>query len=688
MYEGVENPGACRRTRGTRALLWVLAAATVVAAPVDGYARWVPASFVPLAVTAIALALSAAGWWLRPGTHLPRVLGTAAFLAWVAGTLAQQLAHPGRCLLVLLGAIGVLAYLWPSERLRRHTESIAPSSPEHELPLAALTAVVFGLDLWQSPAPSPLVRALALATMYGVPIALTFRRAGALSRRERGLLVFACLFALVPVAVALLSPAGSDRPWERLGLLSPVAVLLLAGNRALDRRLGAQVRGADPSLFDAAMLHPSRVLVVSFLAICALGTLPLGLPVASASDTPLTWLDAAFTAVSATCVTGLIVVDTPTALSGFGQLVVLVLIQVGGLGIMVFSAAAVVLLGRRLSLSHERVAADLVGASGRADVWRAVRMVLAVTFVTEAAAALLLTVAFVGEGDPFGVALWRGLFTAISAFCNAGFALQTDSLVPYAENGMILATIAAVIIVGGLGPAVVVTVGAWRRSARRTLHARLVLWVTAALLVVPTVAIAVLEWRGTLAGLGFFDKVANAFFQAVTLRTAGFNSIDLTAVHPVTWTLMVMLMFVGGSPGSTAGGAKTTTIAVVLLAIGAVVRGRERVELFGRTLPLETILRATAVTTLGVLSCCAALAAIQLTQSMSLEVALFEVVSALATVGLSIGGTAALDEVGKLIIIACMFAGRVGPLTLFVFLVAREERRARYRYPEEHVLVG
>jgi trk system potassium uptake protein TrkH len=688
LYEGVENPEACGRTRGMRALLWVLAAATVVSAPVAGYARFVPAAFGPLAVAAVSAALVAAGGWLGQRRGAPRLLGTAAFLAWVAGTVVQQVEHPGRCLLVLLGAVGVLGYLWPSERLRRHTESIAPARPEHEVPLVAFTAVAFGLDLWQSPTPSPLLRALALAAMYGVPIALTVRRAGTLGRLERGLLVAACLFAVLPIAVALLSPSGSDRPWERLGLLSPLAVLVLVGNRALDRRLGVQVRGGDPSLFDAAMLHPSRVLVVSFLAICALGTLPLGLPVASADGTPLTWLDAAFTAVSATCVTGLIVVDTPTALSGFGQLVVLGLIQVGGLGIMVFSAAAVVLLGRRLSLSHERVAADLVGASSRADLWRAVRMVLAVTFVTEAIGALVLSVAFLGEGDPIGLALWRGLFTAVSAFCNAGFALQTDSLVPYAENGVIMMTVAAIIIVGGLGPAVIVTAGAWRRSARRTLHARLVLWVTATLLVVPTVAIAVLEWRGTLAGLGFFDKVSNAFFQAVTLRTAGFNSIDLTAVHPVTWTLMVMLMFVGGSPGSTAGGAKTTTIAVVLLAIGAVVRGRERVELFGRTLPVETILRATAVTTLGVLSCCAALAAIQLTQSMPLELALFEVVSALATVGLSIGGTAALDEVGKLIIIACMFAGRVGPLTLFVFLVARAERRARYRYPEEHVLVG
>jgi len=215
-----------------------------------------------------------------------------------------------------------------------------------------------------------------------------------------------------------------------------------------------------------------------------------------------------------------------------------------------------------------------------------------------------------------------------------------------------------------------------------------VLWTSAILLVVPAIMITALECNGTLAGLSFGDRLVNGAFQSITLRTAGFNSIDLAQVHPATWTVMILMMYVGGSPGSTAGGVKTTTIAVVVLAIVAVVRGRERVEVFGRALPTATVLRATAVATLGVLGGCLALAAIQLTQAIPLDVALFEVVSALATVGLSTGGTGALDEVGKVIIIACMFTGRVGPLTLFVFLASNTREHITRRYPEEPVPIG
>jgi trk system potassium uptake protein TrkH len=328
-----------------------------------------------------------------------------------------------------------------------------------------------------------------------------------------------------------------------------------------------------------ALLHPSRFLVLSFMVICTVGTLLLGLPVSHRAGVSLSWLDAAFTSVSATCVTGLGVVDTPGTFSGFGQAALLLLIQVGGLGIMVFSAAAIVLLGKRLSLSHERAAVDLVGASGRAGLKSAIRQVLLVTFATEAAAAVLLALGFWWRGDGLGEAAWRGLFTAVSAFCNAGFALQSDSLVSYADSPWTLGVTGVTIALGGLGPAVVVS--SWPGEARRSLQARLVLWSTALLLVAPIPLIALLEWNGTLAGLSVADKLCNAAFQSVTLRTAGFNSIDLTQIKPATWSLMMVLMFIGGSPSSTAGGAKTTTVAVVLLAILAVVRGRPRVEIFG-----------------------------------------------------------------------------------------------------------
>jgi len=328
-----------------------------------------------------------------------------------------------------------------------------------------------------------------------------------------------------------------------------------------------------------------------------------------------------------------------------------------------------------------------VGATSRAGLTLAIRGVLTVTLITEATAALLLFAAFLVRGDTVGQAAWRAVFTAISAFCNAGFALQSDSLVSYANNPFVLSVVGLTIIIGSMGPAVIAAVVGWKDPSTRTLHARLVLWTTAAFIVVPAILITAIEWNGTLAGMMWIDKIFNGLFQSVTLRTAGFNSIDLAQIHPATWTVMVLAMYVGGSPGSTAGGVKTTTIAVLLLAIVAVVRGSDRVEAFKREIPITTVMRATVVATLGVLGSCVALVAIQLTQQLELDVALFEVVSALATVGLSTGGTAALDEVGKLIIMMCMFAGRVGPLTLFVFLASNTRDDVR-GYPEESVPIG
>lgn len=443
----------------------------------------------------------------------------------------------------------------------------------------------------------------------------------------------------------------------------------------------------EGSFMVGLLAQPAAVLVLSFLAIGGLGALVLSLPPMS-SDAPHTWIDSLFTAVSATCVTGLVTLDTPVAFTFAGQAAILLLIQLGGLGIMVFSAAAFVLFGRRLSLTHERAAVDLIGASGRADLIRATRLVFLVTFLTEGVGALLLFGAFWASGDPWKEALWRGVFTSISAFCNAGFALQSDSLIPYADNPIVLLITSAVIIIGGLGPGVIAALVTWRNRHQRTVHNRLVLWTTGLLLFGPMLSFLILEWGNTLGNLSIFDRIVNAWFQSVTLRTAGFNSVDLAAVHPATLILLMLIMFVGGSPGSTAGGIKTTTAAIIFLSVVAVIRGRNRIEVFGRTIPNEIILKSTAIALLGVMSVVLALAAILLTQTMSWETATFEVISALATVGLSIGGTGELDEIGKVIIIACMFAGRVGPLTLLIFMVSRTPSHTRKGLPIERPVVG
>jgi len=298
-----------------------------------------------------------------------------------------------------------------------------------------------------------------------------------------------------------------------------------------------------------------------------------------------------------------------------------------------------------------------------------------------------LTGLFVLEGDAWPTALWRGVFTSISAFCNAGFALQSTNLVPYQQDALILHVVGALITVGGLGPALIIGLPVLVRHDRASLQTRLALAVSALLLVVPAFAIAGLEWTNTLAGLSVTDRLHNAWFQSVTLRTAGFNSIDLEALHPATRTLMIVCMFIGGSPGSTAGGIKTTTAALLGLAVIAAIRGRTEATAFGRRITHGSIYKAAAIGTMGLVSVGGGMAALQLTQALPDHVLLFEIVSALGTVGLTIGGTAQLDDLGRIIVALAMFMGRVGPLTLFLLLTERESTRVA-TFPSEAIAVG
>jgi trk system potassium uptake protein TrkH len=435
--------------------------------------------------------------------------------------------------------------------------------------------------------------------------------------------------------------------------------------------------------------YPERLLVATFLALCLLGSILLVLPVSSATGHSLGWIDAAFTSVSAVCVTGLIVLDTPIDFNLTGQMVIVFLIQFGGLGIMTFSTAAMRLLGRRMSLRHEGVVAGLVSPQDRSQLFNVTRRLILFTFTTEALGAVCLWVSFVIQGDAVLPGLWRAVFTAVSAFCNAGFALQSDNLVPYQQNPLVLHVVAVLIIAGGLSPIVVLSIPDLLRRVGRPVAAqvKLALCTTLILLVVGFVFILAVEWHNTLGRLAFWDRFHNAWFQSVTLRTAGFNSIDIAAVRPATLSLMMVWMFIGGSPGSTAGGIKTTTIAILVLAVVAAVRGRWTVMSFGRRFSHKTVYKAAAIATLGAATVLTFLMLMQLTQAMPTGAALFETFSALGTVGLSIGGTGQLDGVGKILIMTCMFLGRVGPITLFIFLSSRVQETLWER-PEEEVEVG
>ena len=402
--------------------------------------------------------------------------------------------------------------------------------------------------------------------------------------------------------------------------------------------------------------HPERLLVGTFLGLSALGAVLLALPVSAAGERGAGLLDAAFTAVSAVCVTGLIVLDTPVAFSFAGQVVILALIQVGGLGIMTFSTAVLRVMGRRVSLRHEGAAASLISVRDRGQLVDSTRRILRLTLVSESLGAALLLPCFLLQGDAPLQAVWRAVFTSVSAFCNAGFALQSDNLVGYQTNPLVLHVVALLIITGGLSPVAVYAVPSLlRRRARPVpVQARLGLVAAGVLLAGGFLLLAVFEWNNALAHLSWADRLHNAWFQSVTLRTAGFNSLDFAVLQPASLTLAMAWMFIGGGPGGTAGGIKTTTMAVLVLSAFQIVKGSPRVGVFGRHLGEGTRHRAAAVVMLASVTVIGAVVALQLTQALPGIEILFEVISALGTVGLSIGATARLDEIGKVIVMVCV----------------------------------
>lgn len=413
--------------------------------------------------------------------------------------------------------------------------------------------------------------------------------------------------------------------------------------------------------------HPARLLVVTFLGLCAMGTLLLLLPVA-AENRAVGFVDAAFTAVSAVCVTGLIVLDTPNDFTGYGQFFILILIQLGGLGIMGLTTVGLHAMGRRISLTHERVLASMADTNHK-DLVQSLVTILKFTFAAEGVGAILLTIMFYAAGDTGSQAVWRGIFTAVSAFCNAGFALQSDSLMSWQASPAVLHVVALLIISGGMAPATTLVIPKWLAGRQVPIPARIALIASGALLVLGTVFILAFEWGGLLAGLSFLDKIQNAWFQSATLRTAGFNSLDIPGIANPTFLLMIAFMFIGGSPGGTAGGVKTTTVGILAMTFFANITNREEVILQNRRITAATISRAVTIVGSGLLLWFGVVLMLEVTQpQIPIRDLIFEATSALGTVGLSTGATGLLDEVGKIIIIIAMFCGRIGPVTLFMLL--------------------
>lgn len=438
-------------------------------------------------------------------------------------------------------------------------------------------------------------------------------------------------------------------------------------------------------------LRPAQWTAGGFLALILVGTLLLLLPIARSGPGGATPIEAFFTAVSAVCVTGHIIVDTATHWTGFGQVVIMLLIQIGGFGVMAFASVVGVATVRRLSLSTRLTTAAETRSFGLADIRSLLLGVLRITLLVEGTVALILFLWFwlyYGR-DPFQ-ALWLGIFHGISSFNNAGFSLFSDNLMGYVSDPVVSLTISLSVILGGLGfPVILQVLKHWRRPLLWSMNTRIVLWATPVLLVVGTVYITAIEWNnpGTLGALDWPSKVLAGFFQSVQTRTAGFNSIDIGQASDATLFGMSALMFIGGGPAGTAGGIKVTTFAVLFFILLAEVRGEGVVNVFGKRLSRAVHRQAIAVVMLAMGVVVTATVAIMLLSGVRLSLVLFETVSAFGTVGLSAGITSGLPLAAQLILCALMFIGRLGPIT-FATALAFRERQVLYQFPKERPIIG
>lgn len=438
-------------------------------------------------------------------------------------------------------------------------------------------------------------------------------------------------------------------------------------------------------------LHPAQTVVVGFASAILLGTILLLLPMSTREGRSPSFVDALFTSTSAVCVTGLVVVDTPTYWSSFGQVVILLLIQLGGLGIMIFASLIGLLLARKLSVRSRLNTAAEAKSVGYDDVRGLVRGIVLISLLIEAATFLFLFPRFVFEYDyGVGEAAWHAVFHAISSFNNAGFALYSDSIIGFASDPFICLPMAAAVILGGLGFPVIMQL---RKEFRHPLHwsmnTRIVLWGTVVLLVLGTVYITLIEWDNpeTLGALDPGARVLAGFFQSVQARTAGFNSIDTAAMRPESWLGTDVLMFIGAGPAGTAGGIKVTTFAVLFFIIMTELRGEGAVNIFGKRLSRAVHRQAITVALIAVAAVMGGTVALMLITGLDLDRVLFEAVSAFGTVGLSTGITFDLPDSAKLVLVVLMFLGRLGPLTLGSAIALRE-RRILYEYPKERPAIG
>lgn len=440
-------------------------------------------------------------------------------------------------------------------------------------------------------------------------------------------------------------------------------------------------------------LSSTQILAIGFFAVIMTGAILLTLPISATSGESIGFVDALFTAASCTCVTGLSTINVGVELTTFGHVVMLLLIQIGGMGFMTCAALIFMAVGRKIGLKDRMTIAEGLNEEGLGGMVKLVRKVAVICLVCEGVGALLLSFRLVPEFG-FAKGVWFGVFHAVSAFCNAGFDIfgYNNSIENFNTEPFFILVIALLIIIGGLGFAVVNDVLKKRRWSRLSLHSKLVLTVTAGLLLFGTLFFLFAEWNNpkTIGDMGVGDKVANSFFQAATLRTAGYATLTQQYLTNGSIILCILLMFIGASPASCGGGVKTTTFGTVLLNLWAVIRGREDISLYGRRISKETVRRCMAIILICLLFLVAFIFLLCLTENgkgFTPTEIVYECTSALATVGNTMGITTSLSQAGRVILSFAMFCGRVGPLSLALALGGKGVRGSA-KFPEEKIMVG
>ncbi|MGB6129732.1 MAG: potassium transporter TrkG [Psychrilyobacter sp.] len=461
---------------------------------------------------------------------------------------------------------------------------------------------------------------------------------------------------------------------------------------------------------------PSKILVMSFIVIIFIGTFFLSLPIAVKEGQEISILTALFTATSAVSVTGLSLVDVSLVFSPFGKTIILILIQLGGLGIMTFSTLVFTLIGKQISYQERKILKEDLNSYTIGGVIKFLRRIVLIVIGIEIIGAIFLTFGFAST-MPLKKAMVYGIFHSVSAFCNAGFSLFSNSIVGYSSNKTVTLTIAILISLGGIGFAVINSTISYYKTGKKTynLTSKLALYISFFLVISGTIAFFIFERNnpGTIGNMGIIDALTNSFFQSVTTRTAGFNSVPMENLRPSTLFLFLILMFIGASPGSTGGGLKTTTFGIIIFYVMVILRNEKDLVISNRRIPWEILHRAMAILVISLIYITVIVFLILMTNeitsikdlsdvalqgslqgktivhisNLTLDKVIFEVMSAFATVGVSQGITADLNIFGRILLILTMLIGRVGPLT-FMLAFSEKIKVRSYKYPHENVLIG